>query len=87
MTISDKRGISVVAAMALASVAGAEGMPPFEEVDRDGDGYISMAEAAEIDGLPELFPILDEDGDGRLTRQEYEAVKDPAEGQDESLKH
>lgn len=78
----------MVAAMAFASIAGAKGMPPFEEVDKDGDGYVSKAEAAEVDGLPELFPMLDEDGDGRLTRQEYEAVKDPAEGQqDESLTH
>jgi Ca2+-binding EF-hand superfamily protein len=68
------------AALAMSSTAWADGMPAFEEADRDGDTYISRAEAGDIPGLLELFSALDTNGDGRLSRDEYEFVASPTGG-------
>lgn len=42
----------------------------FEEVDADGDGLISLDEAARIDGLE--FESADDDHDGTLAVDEYD---------------
>ena len=41
----------------------------FEEVDTDGDGLISAAEAASVEGLD--FETADADADGTLNTDEY----------------
>ena len=41
----------------------------FEEVDTDGDGLISAAEAASVEGLD--FETADADADGTLSTDEY----------------
>lgn len=43
----------------------------FTEVDKDGDGYLSIAEAGEA--LPEV-DITDTDGDGLLSKSEVESA-------------
>lgn len=45
--------------------------PAFEEVDADADAMISEEEAAVVEGLD--FATCDEDQDGALSQEEYEA--------------
>lgn len=54
---------------ALAQVA----LPPFEEVDTNADGQISMEEAAAIEGLD--FATADTNQDGALSQAEYDAAQ------------
>jgi hypothetical protein len=63
--------------VAFAGLAGATEVPTFNELDRDGDGYISLEEAAALPGLLERFPVLDQDGDGRLSPLEYAGIAGP----------
>ncbi|MCA9510128.1 MAG: hypothetical protein R3E88_14745 [Myxococcota bacterium] len=46
--------------------------PKFDEVDSNDDGMVSKSEAAKVDGLD--FAKADANGDGHLTRAEYEAA-------------
>lgn len=56
-----------------AGEAGAAGAATsFEELDKEGTGYISREQAAEVPGLD--FDAADADGDGRLDRTEFEAA-------------
>lgn len=43
----------------------------FTELDQDGDGRISQAEAAAHPGLADQFQRLDSDGDGQLEKGEF----------------
>lgn len=45
--------------------------PAFDALDKNGDGRISVAEAADDDRLFVAFKALDTDKDGELTREEY----------------
>lgn len=50
-----------------------QGQVTWNDLDADGDGNLSRAEAG---GLPQLASVFDEadaDGDGALTPQEYQA--------------
>ncbi len=46
-------------------------MPSFEAIDSNGDGVISVEEAAAVNGFD--FEDADADGDGVVSREEYEA--------------
>ncbi len=59
--------------LGLASIALAQSLPPFEQVDANGDGSISATEAAAIEGLD--FKAADTNQDGMLSRQEYDAQR------------
>jgi Ca2+-binding EF-hand superfamily protein len=48
--------------------------PPWELYDTDGDGYITMKEAAVQKMSPQVFRSLDIDRDGRLNRNEFTKV-------------
>jgi hypothetical protein len=63
------------ALLAMTGAALAGEVPKFEELDRDGDGYITREEAAVIPGLWEHFSAFDRDGDGLLSRDEYAVVE------------
>jgi predicted lipoprotein with Yx(FWY)xxD motif len=58
-------------AMCFAGVAMAQNAPAFEEVDIDADGQITKEEAMVVEGLD--FATCDEDQDGVLSKEEYEA--------------
>jgi hypothetical protein len=55
----------------LSTLALAQGLPPFEQVDANGDGAISATEAAAVEGLD--FNTADANQDGSLSREEYDA--------------
>lgn len=46
----------------------------FVELDADGSGGISKAEAAKLKGLPERFQSADKNKDGKLDKAEFTAV-------------
>ncbi len=64
----------LIAGMFLAMFSGAAlaAPPAFEEVDANGDGAISMAEASAVEGLD--FRQADTNQDGALSKKEYEAA-------------
>jgi Ca2+-binding EF-hand superfamily protein len=54
--------------------------PTFEDLDTDGDGVVSYAELSRFNTrqpMPYIPPQLlaDADGDGTITKDEYEAFK------------
>lgn len=52
-------------------------LPPFATLDRNGDGFITRAEAVAADAPVErLLDQADMDGDGQLSRVEYQALLD-----------
>lgn len=46
----------------------------FMELDADGSGAISKAEAVKLKGLPERFQSADKNKDGKLDKAEFTAV-------------
>jgi hypothetical protein len=49
-------------------------LPGFEQVDVDGNGAISNAEAGAVPGLIDMFSTADTDKDGQLSKDEYAAA-------------
>ncbi len=64
-----KSKLAIVFASALFSSAAFAAAPAFEEVDTDGNGTISAAEASLVEGLD--IASADANGDGVLSREEY----------------
>lgn len=62
----------VLAVLASASMAA---LPTFDEVDVNGDGKITMKEAASHEGLMTSFDQADADRDGLLSKAEYQKLK------------
>jgi Ca2+-binding EF-hand superfamily protein len=56
----------------LSSLALAQTLPPFEQVDANRDGAISSSEAAVVEGLD--FRTADGNQDGMISREEYAAL-------------
>jgi hypothetical protein len=49
--------------------------PPFSEVDKNRDGYISARESKAVPGLSVYLTTLDQNSDGKLSPEEYEDLK------------
>jgi len=68
-----KHSLMTLVTIGFAGAALAQGLPPFEEVDTNGDGQISQEEAAAIEGLD--FATADTNQDGALSMEEYSAAQ------------
>ena len=63
---------STVIAQESGAAGEAAGMPSFSQADKDKSGAVEQSEAAEITGLD--LTSADKDGDGKLSRSEFEAA-------------
>lgn len=66
-------GLALCSAAALAAPS-----PSFESLDRNGDGRISGYETAPSKELNAVYVDADTDGDGLLSRSEFEAWRSGA---------
>ncbi|MBI3897097.1 MAG: hypothetical protein HY308_02240 [Gammaproteobacteria bacterium] len=79
---------SVAVAMALAALpfaaqaadSSAKDWPTFKKADADSSGAVSVDEARSVTGLSENFASYDKNGDGQLSRSEYESAKKAQKG-------
>ncbi len=70
--------VSVASAIVFSAgpAAGAEEYAQtFEQIDVDGDGYISVEEARVREGLSDKLLIIDADADGKLNSGEFSAFE------------
>ena len=81
----------VVAAVAMSMSAVAFGagekggkQGTFKTHDADGNGAISMDEARSVPGLSEKFSKADKNGDGQLSKSEYESAVKGAKSESKS---
>lgn len=56
------------------SSADKSGKSTFQSADADGNGAISMEEARSVPGLADKFAQADKNGDGQLSKSEYESA-------------
>lgn len=74
--VTSALGWSLVLACAVAPAAAQQAdWPSFRKADSDSNGVISMDEARSVRGLGETLADHDKNGDGRLSRSEYETAK------------
>lgn len=68
---------AAVSAFSLCAFAAQDGKewPTFREADADNSGAISIDEAQEMPGVSQGFSRYDKNGDGQLSRSEYESAK------------
>ena len=64
---------AAIAGGAALAAESAAAKPTFESLDKNGDGKVSLNEAAENDALFVAFKSLDTNKDGLLTREEFAA--------------
>ncbi len=57
-----------------------EQRPAFSAVDKDKSGDISIDEAAAVPSLVESLPQLDKNVDGKISKEEYAAMKSVTPG-------
>lgn len=71
----------IVLALLVPLPAAAEALPPvdhaleFRSMDLDGDGHVSLSEAAGNGDIVTKFDRADRDRDGRLSPKEFDALK------------
>lgn len=46
----------------------------YAKVDIDADGFVTITESRQVQGLPEVFTQVDANGDGKLDVAEYAAA-------------
>jgi hypothetical protein len=65
---------------AASSSTEAKDWPTFKTADADSSGAVSADEARSVAGLAENFASYDKNGDGQLSRSEYESAKKAQKG-------
>lgn len=75
MTRTFLASLAATAAIAFAGHAFADDHATFESVDGNGDGVLTADEIPAGHKLADKFSMIDADGDGRITRAEYDAWK------------
>jgi len=74
-----RASLTVVTASAILLFTGTAGaeefVQTFEQIDADGDGYISVEEAKIRADLSENLQASDENGDGKLNSAEFSAFE------------
>ena len=72
--------IGAVLFTALAGLAHAEDSAtiPFEKLDANSNGVLSIAEAGNLPEMSGQWSALDQNGDGQLSPAEYSAYRAPA---------
>ena len=65
----------VLLAFSPAAVIAAEASKTFNELDNDGDGYISKSEATSRADLRQNWNSVDANKDGKLTEAEFSAFE------------
>ncbi len=74
-----KRVLTLATTGLFFSAAALAGGLSFTELDSNGDGAISKAEAAGSATLAPLFADADKNGDGQLDKDEFAALVQPTE--------
>jgi len=69
------RALVLIALFAAGPVL-ADHAAEFKRFDVDGDGHVSLSEAAGSGDIVTKFDRADRDRDGRLSRKEFDALKD-----------
>lgn len=67
-----KRTLTGLAALGMFSGVAFAAPPAFEDVDTNKDGVITVEEVITVEGLD--MATADTNGDGKLSKQEYEAA-------------
>ena len=69
-------GLAVLAGIAMPlGATQSKTWPTFREADRDANGTLSLDEVRTVPVLADEFALHDKNGDGRLSRAEFEAAK------------
>ncbi len=63
---------SLLFALILGVAPALAAVPSFDDLDRDGNGYISSSEAAALPCLAENFNRIDTESDEGLNRREFQ---------------
>ena len=75
MKISLLTSLTVTSLAGLLFAANVPAAPPFETLDTDKNGLISMEEAKGMQGLPVVFPYMDKNDSKMLEPEEYAYVR------------
>lgn len=71
MNLSKQSILALTIALLFAASAAIAQNPRFEELDGDGDGYISKTEARALPCLSDAFDQIDKQSEKGLSRSEY----------------
>lgn len=74
MNLSKQSVLALAIALLFAATAAIAQNPRFEELDGDGDGYISKSEALTLPCLADAFDDIDKESDKGLNRSEYSSA-------------
>lgn len=66
---------TIITALTLLMGTAAYAAPPFEVMDVDKDGFVSLEESAKLKSLPKVFKYMDKNENGKLEPVEYNYLR------------